>query len=265
MTVEGTEPLSSLATGMAVLEFFHGEQQSLSLAQLTAMLDVRDAAKVRPYTSMLLADRYLEQTATQDYRLGARAGDVALAMLDALPARWGARRALLRLRARTGYTASLLALDGTDAVYLSRMRGSRRGQHAIDDGIGVGARQPAHQTAAGRAVLAHLAPPQRKMLIAELVAKYRSSDKTLTKRRLHSECMIILRTGLAVSGRANPPQCSIAAPVADRRGAVVAAIEVSIPDGKGRRDALDETLGPELRNEAKTIRLPTDDFLGRTG
>ncbi len=185
-------------------------------------------------------------------------------MLDGLPVRWGARKALLRLRERTGYTASLVALDGPEAVYLSRMTGSRRGQHAIDDGIGVGARLAAHRTAAGKALLAHLRPPQRKALITELVLKYRGSEETLTKRALHRECVSIVRTGLAVRGGAEPPQRSIATPLTDRRGAVVAAIEVSMPDEEGR-EALAETLGPELLSEAKTILLTADDFLERTG
>ncbi len=251
---------------MEVLECFQGEQQSLSLAQLADMLrHVEGPSKVRLYTSVLLAGEYLEQTAAQDYRLGARAGDVALAMLDALPVRWGARKALLRLRERTGYTVSLVVLDGPEAVYLSRMTGSRRGQYAIDERIGVGARLPAHQTAAGKAILAHLRPPQRKRLITELILKYRGSDKTLTKRSLHRECMSIVRTGFAVSSRAESPQYSIATPLTDRRSAVVAAIEISMPDEEGRREALVETLGPELLSEAKTILLAADDFLERTG
>ena len=259
------ESVRSVATGLGILKCFDSEQQSLSLAQLTDMLDVDSPSKVRPYTSMLLARKYLEQTAAQDYRLGARAGDVALAMLDALPVRWGARKTLLRLRERTGYTASLVALDGPEAVYLSRMTGSRRGQHMIDDRIGVGARLPAHQTAAGKAILAHLRPLQRKRLITELMLTYRGSDKTLTGRALHRECTSIVRTGLAVSSRAEPPQHSIATPLTDRSSVVVAAIEINMPDEEGRREALVETLGPELLSEAKTILIAADDFLERAG
>lgn len=261
-----SEHLRSIALGLAILECFNGEQHVLNLGQLTDMLrHAGDATKVRPYTSILLASRYLEQTGTQDYRLGARAGDVGLAMLDSLPVRWGARKALLRLRARTGYTTSLAVLVGAEAVYLSRMTGSRRGQHAIDDGIGVGARLPAHRTAAGKAMLAHLRPSQRRALIAELVAKHRDSDRTLTKRGLHRECMSILQTRLAVSSRAQPPQHSIGTPVTDGSGAVVAAIEVSMPDEDGRRGALVETLGPELHSEARTIRLASGHCLERAG
>ncbi len=260
------EFVRSLAAGMEVLECFQSEPRRLSLAQLTDMLsNVKDTSKIRRYTSTLLAGRYLEQTAAQDYRLGARAGDVALAMLDALPVRWQAREALRRLRERTGYTASLVALDGLEAVYVSRLAGCRRGQHAIDDGIGVGARLPAHRTAAGKALIAHLPPQQRKRAITELVLKYRGSDDTPTKRAMHRECMSIVRTGLAVSSRAERPQRSIATPVTDERDAVVAAIEVNMPDEEGRREALIETLGPRLLDEAKTILLADDDFLDQPG
>lgn len=260
------ELLKSVATGLQIFECFGSDQHVLNLDQLAAMLGAGDASKVRPYTSVLLAGEYLEQTAAQDYRLGARAGDVALAMLDTLPVRWHARKALQRLRERTGYTASLVALDGPEAVYISRMTGSRRGQHSIDDGIGVGARLPAHRTAAGKALIAHLRPQQRKSLITELVLKYRGPDDAPAMSAMHRECMSIIRTGLAVSSRAEPPQRSIATPVADERNAVVAAIEVSMPDEEARREALIETLGPQMLKEAKTILLADDDdFLDQPG
>jgi IclR family pca regulon transcriptional regulator len=255
---EHPDILKSVAIGLGILECFDSKRRVLDLLQLTALLGL-DARQLSRYISVMLARGYLEQTAAQDYRLGARAGDAALVTLDTLALRRGAEKAMRSLRARTGYTTSLVALDGANAVYLTRLAGSRRGQHEIDDGLGIGARLPAHLTAAGKILLAHLRPMKRKDQITELVLAHCEAKNLTSKKALYVELMNSRRAGFAVSD--DDGRQSIAAPVRGDDGTVVAAIEITMPASKVSFEALIESFGPQLLNATKTIIVTTDDFL----
>jgi DNA-binding IclR family transcriptional regulator len=63
-------------------------------------------------------------------------------------------------------------------VYLDCRVGHRRGQYEIDQNIGIGARVPAYCTAAGKVLIANLAPAER--ISARL--GYRRTDEAGTSR-----------------------------------------------------------------------------------
>jgi DNA-binding IclR family transcriptional regulator len=253
----------SVATGLGVLERFADGRRVRSLAQLTEMLGVGSPSTLHRYTSVLLAGGYLEQNSARSYRLGARAGDLGLAMLGSLPLYGSLRGTLRELRERFGYTASLVVLDGAEAVYVDRLVGFGRGQYEIDRGVGIGTRLPAHCTAGGKLLLAYLPPSARKRLIAGLTLERRGPNSILSKRDLRSEIERVLRAGLAVSdGELVEGLRSIAAPVSDERGTVVAAVEVSAPVAATSRETLVEWLGPQLRTVAAMTAVPADDFRG---
>lgn len=261
----GPEPefVESVAIGLGVLERFAGNQPVLTLAQLTEMLEVGSPSTLHRYTAVLVAGGHLEQDFARSYRLGARAGDLGLAVLSSSPLRGAVRGTLRELRERFGYTTSLVVLDGAEAVYVDRLAGFGRGQHEIDCGVDIGTRLPAHCTAAGKLLLAYQKPSARKHLIAELTLERHGPNSILSKRDLRSEIDEVLQAGLAVSdGELVESLWSIAAPVIDERGTVVAAAEVSVPAGVTSRETLVEWLGPQLRAMAAMAVVPADDFRG---
>ncbi len=84
------------------------------------------------YATTLVTLGYLEQGPSRKYRLSSRVSDMGLAMLDSMPVRQAAHEPLRELRARTGRTASLGVLWGTEVAYVDRWHGSLQGQHAVD-------------------------------------------------------------------------------------------------------------------------------------
>ena len=251
----------SVAIGLGVLECFAGQRRELSLAQLTEMLEMVSPSTLHRYTSVLVAAGYLEQNSARSYRLGARAGDLGLAVLASSPLRRAVRGTLGELRERFGYTASLVVLDGAEAVYGDRLAGFGRGQHEIDEGIGIGARVPAQCTAAGKLLLAYLQPSARKRLIAGLTLERHGPNSILSKGDLRSEIDEVLQAGLGVSeGEFVEGLRSVAAPVIDERGRVVAAAEVSAPAAVTSRETLVGWLGPQLRTMAGMLAVPAEDF-----
>lgn len=257
----GPELTESVAIGLGVLECFASQWRVLSLAQLTEMLGMGSLSTLHRYTSVLVAVGHLEQDSARSYRLGAHAGDLGWAVLGSSPLRRAVRGTLRELRERFGYTASLVVLEGTEAVYVDRLAGFGRGQHEVDRGIGVGAQLPAQCTAAGKLLLAYLQPSARKRLIAGLTLVRHGPNSIISKRDLRSEIDGVLRAGLAVSdGELVEGLRSIAALVIDARGTVVAAVEVSAPAAVASRETLVEWLGPQLRRMAATVAVPANDF-----
>ena len=168
-----------------------------------------------------------------------------------------AREPLRELRARTGRTASLGVLWGTEVAYIDRWQGSRQGQYAVDEGIGVGTRRPIHCTAAGKALLARLPVAEQRELIAKLRLA-RSTPKTIvTKTALRAELEgIAAEGGVAVEDEeCLAGRLAIAAVVVDAEGRSIAAVELAVPAEVYSRKELPAGLGPMVIAAARDIGL----------
>jgi DNA-binding IclR family transcriptional regulator len=183
------------------------------------------------YATTLVTLGYLEQGPSRKYRLSPRVSDIGLAMLDSMPVRKAAHKPLRELRARTGRTASLAVLSGTEVAYVDRWHGSLQGQHAVDGGIGLGTRVPSHCTAAGKALLARLPAAEQQALIAELRLTRRTPKTITTKSALRAELeRIAAEGGVAVENEElSAGRRAIAAAVMNQEVRPIAAVELAVP------------------------------------
>jgi DNA-binding IclR family transcriptional regulator len=127
------------------------------------------------------------------------------------------------LVAATGHTVDLAVLDGTSALVIERLAGTK----AILTRHSPGSRIPLHSTAVGKALLA-FAPAT---VIDEVTSDLRRHTAyTVTDRRvLHRQLDVIRRTGVARSAQENRLGVSgLAVPVKGGDG-VVAAIGLLAP------------------------------------
>jgi IclR family pca regulon transcriptional regulator len=244
---------SSLRAGLAILNCFSAEQPVLGIANLADELSMSRSTTHR-YASTLVALGYLEQDQARRYRLAPRVVDVGMSVLDSMALRGKAREHLRELREQTGRTVSLAVLDGGDVRYVDRLRGWRRGQHAVDLDLGVGARVPASCSAMGKVLLAYLPDRERERLIGELELK-RCGPKSITsKRALRVELEQVRKNGLAVGDEELAPGVrTLAVPVVSPESEVVAAIGIPVPADSFTRDELIEVLGTPLRAAASRL------------
>jgi IclR family pca regulon transcriptional regulator len=241
---------------VSVLGCFSGERPVLGVKEIADALETTRPTAHR-YLTTLVQCGYLEHAGSRRYRVAAGAADVALVWLDSSPLRTGAGRVLRELRERLGYTCSLAVLDGAEIVYLDCRRGCRRGQYAIDAGIGIGARLPAYATAAGKVLIASLPPGTRSEIIASLDLALRNPNVGITVAELEGELRQILKVGFATHEEQLAEGIrSIAAPVPDARGDIAAAIEVTAPARAISRDTLIESFSSPLRSGAMQVSVP---------
>ncbi len=199
------------------------------------------------YATTLVTLGYLEQGPSRKYRLSSRVSDFGLSLLDSMVVRRLAREHLRELRAATGRTVGLAMLDESEVSYIDRWQGSRRGQYAVDLGVGLGSRLPVYCSAAGKALLACLSEAEQRELITKLRLTRRTPNTITTKSALRAELERIVTSadGLAVedeellAGRR-----ALAAAVFDEQGVPLAAVELAVPAKAYTRKQLVEQLGP---------------------
>jgi IclR family transcriptional regulator, pca regulon regulatory protein len=246
---------SSLRAGLAILNCFSAERPVLGIARLADELNMSRSTTHR-YASTLVALGYLEQDHARRYRLAPRVADVGMSVLDSMALRGKAREHLRELREQTGRTVSLAVLDDGEIRYVERLRGWRRGQHAVDLNIGVGARMPVHCTAMGKVLLANLPERERERLITGLELTRWGPNSITSKRSLRAELEKVRSEGMALGDEELAPGVrTIAVPVLGADGEVVAAIGIPVPTDDFSLEELGGELGPPLSAAAKRIAV----------
>ncbi len=242
----------SLVRGLAILSSFSRARPLIGVSELARELGLTRSTAHR-YVATLLRLGYLRQdAATRKYRLGPRVLDLGLAALESMELRELATPALRRLCAGTGYTTNLAILDGVDVVHIERIRSPT--QRHVDLDVRVGSRLPAYCTSLGKVLLAFLPEPERTRTL-ERVSYRRLGPNTLTDRAaLEAELERVRRADLAVNNEELAPGLrSIAAPVRNRTGEVVAAVNLAAHHSLGSLDELVARLAPAVRQAALEI------------
>lgn len=239
-----------LMRGLQVLQAFTPERSEMSLSEIAQALGMTRSAAFRSVYTLAQLGYLLHDQRTGRYALGPavlRLGYGYLATRELVEV---ALPELERLRDATDWSAHLGVRDGRFVLYMLRVP-SRMGLSSI---VHVGSRLPAAGTTMGRVLLAELseeslvalyrdetyrnAPGRTPRSLAELVAQW--------KRDRESEA--VMQVGSFESGVA-----SIAAPVRDMSGNVVAAINATQALSSGDTRGMEERIRSEVLATATAI------------
>lgn len=160
-----------------------------------------------------------------------------------------ARPEVTDLAEETGELANLMVEEHGRGVYLHRARGEK----AVTLDTHTGKRRYLHNTALGKAILAHL-PEDRVQAILDRHGLSAATPNTITNReRLHDELAKIRDRGVAYCGqeRVEGLQC-VAAPVLGQDDEVLGAISVAAPTTRLTGERFDEEI-PELVLQAANV------------
>ena len=147
----------SLERGLAILSAFNPTRPLIGISDLARGLDLNRSTAHR-YVGTLTALGYLEQDhATRKYRLGPRVLDLGFSAINSMELPELARPHLQQLSDESGLTVNMAILDGTEIVYVVRVRSARRGQARDRSQPARAARGcPAYCTSMGKMLLAFL-------------------------------------------------------------------------------------------------------------
>lgn len=226
---EGAEALGAserylvpaLIRGLSILQNLSGERRRLTLSEVAASLKVTRSSAYRLLFTLSHLGFVLFDTETKTYALGPEVLRLGYGYLAARDLVEVATPHLVRLRDRTGWSAHLGELQGRDVVYLARVATRR----SIASTVHVGTRLPARATTMGRILLSGLSP-------AEVRELYRDEPFSGAEQGSLAELIGQLaddaQAGVVVQNSGyEPGVASIAAPIHDMSGRIIAAINIS--------------------------------------
>jgi IclR family transcriptional regulator, pca regulon regulatory protein len=249
-TVEGgrgTPFVQSLERGLAVIRAFDGDHRQLTLSEVARRTGLPRAA-ARRFLLTLVELGYV-RTDGRMFSLRPRVLDLGYAYLSSTSLPEVAQPHLEDLVARVHESCSVSVLDGEDIVYVARVATKRLMTVAIN----VGTRFPAYATSMGRVLLAARPAEERAAYLSTARLQPLTLHTVTDPARLAAVLAEVADQGFAVLDQELEEGLrSIAVPVRDAGGGVVAAMNVSA-SARRSTEALCRDLLPPLRQAALEV------------
>ncbi|MET9819493.1 IclR family transcriptional regulator C-terminal domain-containing protein [Streptomyces sp. NPDC006355] len=232
----GSDHVSSLTKGLEVLQAFNRERPELTISEVARIVGVTPAAARR--SLLTLKDLGFIATHGKRYLLTPRVLRLSEAFLSSVSVQEVMHQFLQEIVDRTGDSASVGVLDGVDVVYVATVSVKRPYQLTPT----VGTRYPAYASSLGHAILSASTPDVVEDVLARSELR-RFTDKTLVDR---SDLLAAIKHAATV-GIAGSDELltygviSVAMPILDTDGQVVAAVNCATTPGDVGFDRLLET------------------------
>jgi IclR family pca regulon transcriptional regulator len=244
----GPEFVESLARGLAVLTAFGEGRAELPL---TAVAEATGLARATARRSLITLE-HLGYVASEGrlFRLTPHVLELGCAHLSRLTLPEIAQPHLIELVEAVHDSASMAVLSGEHILYVARVPTVR----IMSVNITVGTRFPAYATAMGRVLLAGLPAPERAAHLARTDFTRLTRHTVTDAERLAGVLdRVTAEEHALVSEELEEGLRSIAVPVRDRGGRVVAAINVSMHASRRSVEQSRAELLPALREAAARI------------
>lgn len=223
--MKNTNRVQAIDRAVAILRLFGDTRRELKLTEIADALDLNKSTVHGILSTMKYHGMISQDEETQKYRLGLYLMELGSKVANSLDIIIIAEPYLRTLRDEVEETVHLGTLDKLEVVYIGKMESNQSMRIAS----AVGARNPAHSTGIGKALLAYLDEAFLEELLPEKMAKF--TPYTITdKKQLLDELAQIRRRGYAFDLEENNLglKC-ISAPIYSYGGKVRYSISVSGP------------------------------------
>lgn len=241
MTEPSPDHVQSLGRGLAVIRSFDAEHPRRTLSEVATATDLTRAT-ARRFLHTLVELGYMRTDGTQ-FWLTPRVLELGYSFLSSLSLPDLAGPHLEALAERVRESTSVSILDGHDIVYVARVPVSR----IMTVSINIGTRFPAYATSMGRVLLADLDDAALGDHLDRLELTPLTDTTVTTKRQLRAELAQVRADGFCiVDQELEHGLRSMAAPIRDRHGAVVAAVNISTHAARYTLREVHDSLIPAL-------------------
>lgn len=241
----------SFERGLAVIRAFDAEHPELTLSEVARHTDLTRAAARR--FLLTLFDLGYVTTDGRMFRLTPRVLELGYSYLSSFTLPEIAEPHLEQLVAQIRESSSLCVLDGDDIVYVARVPTHR----IMTATITVGTRFPAHVTSVGRVLLAQLPDQEIDARLGRADLRALTARTIVSADLLRTELRRVRRQGYAiVDQELEEGLRSVAVPVRDRDGEVVAAVNIPVHASRNSVDSVRRDLLPHLL--ATVARIEAD-------
>jgi IclR family pca regulon transcriptional regulator len=240
--------VQSLARGLAVISSFSGDEPRLTLSEVARHTGLSRAAARRSLITLQTLG-YVGSDGRQFY-LTPRVLSLGYAYLSSLSFADVAQSHLTDLANQVHESCSASVLDGFDIVYVARAATKR----IMTISLSVGTRLPAYATSMGRVLLAALPADRLEVYLEDAILAPLTERTIVDRARLQTEVERTRTRGWClVDQELEDGVRSIAVPVHDAAGRVVAAVNTSAHATRVPLTTLQKTFLPKLRDCAAAI------------
>lgn len=246
--VRSPDYVQSLDRGLAVIRAFDAGHGAMTLSQVAARAGLSRAVARR--LLMTLEHRGYVRRQERHFSLTARVLELGFSYLSTLTVASLAHPFMEEVARAIDESCSLAVLDEEDIVYVQRV--AVRKIMAIT--LGIGARLPAFCTSMGRVLLAGLPDETLERMLRALRPQPWTRHTLTDRTALRAALMRVRAQGYAyVEQELQEGLCSLAVPVRNERGQVVAALNTGMPWRQGARTHALRQVLPALRTGAARI------------
>jgi IclR family pca regulon transcriptional regulator len=248
LEIKQSDMMGSLAKGLRVIEAFTAQTPRLSISEAASITGL-DRATTRRCLLTLAEHGYCAYdgkffTVTpRVLRLGT--GCLASMPLPRIVQPW-----LDQLSERIGQSTSVAILDEGEIVYMARAAQRK----VMSIGLMPGSRLPAYCTSMGRVLLAGLSQERARAILASSALFARTAQTLTDPGAIMGELENVRRQGFAaVDQEVEVGLRSIAVPLRNPRGQIVAALNTGLPLSDDGMDMVIEKYLPALKAVSKDL------------
>ena len=243
-----TDFVQSLDRGLAVIRCFSSERPSLTLSEVAERTGLTRAA-ARRFLLTLQELGYVGSTGRQ-FSLRPRVLALGYAYLSSFSVAQIAQPHLEDLAEELHESCSVSVLDGDDIVYVARASANR----IMTIALTVGTRLPPYPTSMGRVLLAWLPPAEIDAILGRTSLRKLTEQTVVDPDELKQILATVRAQGwAAVDQELEAGVRSVAVPIRDSSGKVVAAINASAHAARVPMRTLEKQFLPRLLDAARQI------------
>ncbi len=225
--------VQSLERGLAVIRAFDAEHRDLALSEVARAAGLTRAA-ARRFLLTLVELGYVS-SANGRFRLTPRVLELGYAYLSGLTLPEVAEPHVEELVAKVNESSSISVLDGTEIVYIVRVPTRR----IMSITLSVGTRLPAYAASMGRVLLAALPDDELERRLARIEVRPLTPHTIKDSDELRVVLAKVRKQGYAATDQELEEGLrSLAVPISDVSGEVIAALNVSVHASRSTMAAL---------------------------
>jgi IclR family pca regulon transcriptional regulator len=244
----GDAYVQSFARGLAVIRSFNAAAPRQTLTEVAGRTGLTRAG-ARRILLTLQSLGYVDSDGKR-FALTPRILDLGFAYLSSMPMWNVAEPVMEALVEEVKESCSAAVLEGTDIMYVLRVSTRK----IMRNSLGVGSRLPAYCTSMGRMLLAGLPDPQVLALLQSAPLEARTRHTLTDPQVLLAKVQQARRQGWClVNQELEEGLVSMAAPVVDRAGRTIAAINISGQANRTSARQMQEQMLAPLREAAQEI------------
>jgi len=244
----GRDHVGSLARGLSVMEILAAHPAGLTLTDMAEKAGLTRAG-ARRFLLTLVASGYALQDG-RVFSLSPRLITLARTWVSG-SSLWAYAEPFMReVSVALNESCSAAVLADEDVVYVARIAGAR----IVSVGLHVGTRLPALWTSMGRVLLSDLSPAGLDRFLTRATMKENTGQSVTDRTALAALVVDAREKGYAlVDQELEIGLRSIAVPIRDRDGSIVAAINISTQSARTSVSQLKREFLPRLRDAAASI------------